>query len=149
PPPRRARSVSAGLRSVVLVETEADLHRDLVPTELVVVHRAADPCDLEPADVAQRLRRARERAADGVVDALPRRPDNLGDPVHVLCHRHPPVHALVRPLRAADHGTIEKVASLPRDDSVVNEPTVDRPFMPGYGTLPAQEGSGLLSWDTG
>src|SRR4030081_811290 len=28
----------------------------------------------------------------------------------------------------------------------VNEPLSSRPFMPGYGMLPAEQGSGLLSW---
>jgi hypothetical protein len=28
----------------------------------------------------------------------------------------------------------------------VNEPVVTRPYMPGYGTLPASEGTGLLRW---
>jgi hypothetical protein len=28
----------------------------------------------------------------------------------------------------------------------VNEPVVTRPYMPGYGILPASEGTGLLSW---
>jgi nitroimidazol reductase NimA-like FMN-containing flavoprotein (pyridoxamine 5'-phosphate oxidase superfamily) len=28
----------------------------------------------------------------------------------------------------------------------VDEPTADRPFMPGYGIRPAGEGSGLLPW---
>ena len=28
----------------------------------------------------------------------------------------------------------------------MTEPRADRPFMPGYGVLPAAEGSGLLAW---
>ena len=28
----------------------------------------------------------------------------------------------------------------------VGEPAADRPFMPGYGVLPADQGSGLLPW---
>jgi PPOX class probable F420-dependent enzyme len=28
----------------------------------------------------------------------------------------------------------------------VTEPIADRPYMPGYGTLPADQGSGLLPW---
>jgi PPOX class probable F420-dependent enzyme len=29
---------------------------------------------------------------------------------------------------------------------VARDPTADRPFMPGYGILPAEAGSGLLPW---
>ncbi len=29
---------------------------------------------------------------------------------------------------------------------MVKEPVVTRPYMPGYGTLPAEEGTGLLPW---
>ena len=28
----------------------------------------------------------------------------------------------------------------------MDDPAADRPFMPGYGVLPATEGSGLISW---
>jgi pyridoxamine 5'-phosphate oxidase-like protein len=28
----------------------------------------------------------------------------------------------------------------------MNEPAADRPFMPGYGVLPADQGSGLIPW---
>jgi nitroimidazol reductase NimA-like FMN-containing flavoprotein (pyridoxamine 5'-phosphate oxidase superfamily) len=39
-------------------------------------------------------------------------------------------------------GSEDRVDSFGR----VNEPIATRPYMPGYGTLPAGEGSGLLPW---
>jgi hypothetical protein len=80
---------SDGGGSVAVVEAEADLHRHLEPHDVTLVHRAADVGDLEPVEVAQRLRRPPDAAADRGVDAVRRRPDDLGDLVRVI-HRNPP-----------------------------------------------------------
>src|SRR4051812_48434845 len=78
-----------GVRSVVL-EAEAELEADLEVLDGVVLDLAADLGDLEPVEVAQRLRRPLDAVADGLVDALGGRPDDLGDAVDTVGHDDAP-----------------------------------------------------------
>ena len=82
-PLRRAGSARPP-RALVVVEAEPDLHGDLEPPDCAVVQRAADVGHLEPVQVAQRPAGAPDAVADGVVDALARRPDDLSDLVGVV-----------------------------------------------------------------
>jgi hypothetical protein len=70
-----------------LVETEADLQRDLEAAAAVVLDPAARVGDLEPVQVVQGFRGAGDGALDRVVDALGGGADDLADGVDVVCHR--------------------------------------------------------------
>jgi hypothetical protein len=63
-----------------VLEAEADLQPDLPVRDLPVLQLAPDLGDLEPVQVAQRLRRAADGVADGLVDAVGRAADDLRDP---------------------------------------------------------------------
>jgi hypothetical protein len=62
-------------------EAEANFHRHLEMLDLTLDDVAADLRDLEPIDVPQRLRRAMDAVSNGLLQALPRRPDDLADSV--------------------------------------------------------------------
>src|ERR1700712_5699393 len=69
-----------------VLEGEADLEGHLVVPDLAVLHVSADLGDLEPPDLAHRLRGALDGPLDRVVHALLGRPDDLGLPVDVVRH---------------------------------------------------------------
>src|SRR5690349_3015530 len=71
----------------LVVQAEPDLQRDLYVGDLAVAQVAADLRHLEPVEVAQGLRGAGDGVADGLVNAVRRRADNLRDAVHVIAHR--------------------------------------------------------------
>src|SRR6476620_4969529 len=70
----------------VVLEAEAELDADLEVLHPAVVHLAADLGHLEPVHVAQRLAGALDPVADGLVDAVGRGADDLGDAVRAVRH---------------------------------------------------------------
>src|SRR4029077_1288698 len=76
----------ASLCPVAVGDRETDLEGDLIMRNLAVLDMAAGLDDLEPAQVAQGLRRAGDGALDRVVDALVRRTDDLNDAVDMIVH---------------------------------------------------------------
>ena len=70
----------------VRLEPEADLHADLHVVDDAVLDVPADLRHLEPVDVAQRLGGALHAVADGLVDAVGRGADDLGDAVGAVGH---------------------------------------------------------------
>src|SRR3954452_19621101 len=55
----------------------------------VVLHLAAHLRDLEPVEMAQGAGGSLDAVADGLVDALGRGADDLGDTVRAVCHDAP------------------------------------------------------------
>src|SRR5207249_1572422 len=77
-------------------------HRDLELTDVPVGDRARDLLDLEPVDVANGLAGARDAVPYRLVDALARRPDDLGQPVgRLLVVGHIPSRSWWRGAEAA------------------------------------------------
>ena len=68
------------------LQAETDLDGDLPVGHRALGEVAAHLDHLEPVDVAQRLVRACDGVADRGVDAVRRRPDELGDAVGVVGH---------------------------------------------------------------
>jgi hypothetical protein len=86
PPSASRGSPRSALR---LFQAEADLHRHLDRRGGAGgVQAAADRRHLEPVEVTQRLAGPLERTADGVVDALVRAADDLGDAVNGVVVGH-------------------------------------------------------------
>src|SRR6476469_1142332 len=83
---RVVRRTRLGLRRLLVLEAEADLHAHLGVLDGAVLGLPADLGDLEPVDVAQRLAGALDAVADGLVDAVGRGADDLGDAVGAFAH---------------------------------------------------------------
>lgn len=71
-------------RLVPVFKPEPDLYRHLKVTNFAVDQVTADLRDLEPVEVSECGVGPRDAIADGLVDAVRRRPDNLGDAIRVI-----------------------------------------------------------------
>src|SRR5688500_17392996 len=71
-----------------LVESEPDLHLHLVLRDLSVRNAAAQLCDLEPVDMAQRLRCALDSGGYCGGERNVRRADDLHELVNLVLIRH-------------------------------------------------------------
>jgi hypothetical protein len=73
---------------LAIFKPESDLHGDLEMANLAVDQVATDFCDLEPVQLAERGVGTCDAVADCSVNAVWRRPDDLGDAIRVV-HGNP------------------------------------------------------------
>src|SRR5215510_477798 len=95
PTVRRNRHLPPGL--LVVLQPETDLHRHLVVRDLVVHDVPADLRDLEPVEMAKRLRGTGDPVRDGRVHSVRRRTDDLGHSVGAIRHDSPLVRLVPHP----------------------------------------------------
>jgi hypothetical protein len=76
---------------LLILEPEAELHRDLEVLDMVVDDLAADLGNLEPVEMAEGVAGSADGVLDGIVDALLGRPDDLGDAVRAIGHGSAPL----------------------------------------------------------
>src|SRR5437868_7694128 len=70
-------------RSGIFV-AESDLHCDLEVLDVLAVDVTPDFVDFEPVEMAERPRHGSDAVVDGGIDAVGRRPDDMGDRVRVV-----------------------------------------------------------------
>src|SRR3546814_8507657 len=86
-----------------VIQREPHLHRHLPVRDLAVLHVSTRVQDLEPADVANGLRRAPDGRAHGVIDAFGGGTGHLGRLVDVVAHGSAPSGWNASPSLPAGH----------------------------------------------
>src|SRR5277367_2546943 len=82
----RGRRLCAPVGGLLVFQSEPGFDRYLVVLDLAVLDMAADLDDLEPAEVSHRKGSLRDRAIDGLGDALLGTADELDDLVNMFRH---------------------------------------------------------------
>src|SRR3954452_20779469 len=86
--------MGGGLGPLFVVQGEADLQRHLIMVHAVIGNVTTNLLNLEPAQIPQRLGRARDSSADRIVNRLLRRADKLGYLVNMIRHDTSPEYEI-------------------------------------------------------